>query len=259
MDIRLGTQGWSYKDWIGAFYPPGTKSNDYLSWYASQFDSVELDTTFYGAPRPSLVDGWNRATPSNFLFTAKLPRSITHDRHLVDAREEVDEFLAAMSPLTDKLGALLIQLPPDFRVEERPALERFLSLLPSDVRFAIEFRHRGWLTEETYELLRRHNVAWTVIDLVYMPRHVEVTTDFVYVRWLGNRRQIQRLDEVQIDRTARLDEWATKLDEIAKKVQRIYGFANNHYSGHSPSDIRFLRAKMGLPNPEALNRQGALL
>lgn len=256
--IWLGTQGWGYKDWVGAFYPPETKARDYLSVYAQSFNAVELDTTFYAAPRLSQVEAWRDATPDDFQFTAKTPRAVTHDRHLVNAQEEMSEFLDAIRGLGDKLGAVLLQLPPDFTWDEREALWSFLAGLPSDIRFAAEFRHRSWLQDETLERLREANVAWTAADLHYMPRILEVTSDIVYVRWLGNRKQIERLHAVQIDRTADLDRWAEQLDEVARRVQRIYGFANNHYSGHAPADIRYLRTALGLPEPDG-PQQRALL
>jgi len=261
MHIYLGTQGWSYKDWVGSFYPQGTQPRDYLHYYASVFPAVELDSTFYGTPRPEMVHAWDAATPDTFQFTAKVPRAITHDRRLVGAEDEMREFLATIQRLGSKLGAILIQLPPDFTADERPALEDFLASLPADYRFAAEFRHRSWLNEESFDLLRRHKVAWTIIDLWYMPRHVEITADFTYIRWLGRRRDIERMDAVQIDRRPQLDAWADKLDEIAKRVQRVYGFANNHYSGHSPADVRYLRERLGLPAPlpKSEHEQGTLL
>jgi uncharacterized protein YecE (DUF72 family) len=250
MRIRLGTQGWGYKDWVGPFYPPDTRPRDYLSVYARAFDAVELDTTFYATPRPAQVDAWRAATPDDFEFTAKTPRAITHDRHLVGAQDEMTEFLQAISRLREKLGAVLLQMPPDFVWDEREALWAFVRTLPSDVSFAVELRHRSWVRDETFERLREAGVAWTAADLHYMPRMVELTADFLYVRWLGERRRIERLHAVQIDRSAELDAWADKLNEVASRVQRIYGFANNHYSGHAPADIRYLRAALGLPNPE---------
>ena len=114
-DIRLGTQGWSYADWVGVFYPPQTKPSDYLRFYSQVFDTVELDTTFYSTPRPALVRSWAETTPDGFLFTAKLPQAITHEKHLKDCERELDAFVSAMRLLGPKLGALHIQLPPDFR------------------------------------------------------------------------------------------------------------------------------------------------
>ncbi len=261
MTIYLGTQGWGYKDWVGPFYPTGTRSQDFLRVYAQSFGAVELDTTFYGTPRPQVVDGWKRSTPDNFLFTAKVPRLITHDRRLVQAERDFVDFLTVMEMLGPKLGPILLQFPPDFTVAERPALETFLALLPEEFRFAAEFRHRSWLNGDTYDLLRRHNVAWTMIDLQYMPRHVEITADFVYVRWLGDHKRITRMDSTQIDRRTDLDAWAEMLDDVSRHVQRIYGFANNHYSGHSPADIRYLSSHLGLGDPGVPSslRQGNLL
>jgi uncharacterized protein YecE (DUF72 family) len=259
----LGTQGWSYKDWIGSFYPSGTRNEDFLSTYATIFDAVELDTTFYGTPTASRIDKWSSATPDEFRFTAKLPRAITHDRRLVDADEELEGFVDVMVRLGDKLGPLLIQLPPDFTTDERPPLERFLSLLPEGVGFAAEFRHRSWLNDETYELLRAHGVAWTMIDWRYLPIVPELTTDFSYVRWLGRREDIERVHATQIDRRERLDSWAETLDSVARRVERVYGFVNNHYSGHSPADVRYLRRSLGLPETVPIegerHEQGTLL
>src|SRR5579872_3325512 len=199
--IFLGTQGWSYKDWVGPFYPPNIRPQTYLRHYCRQFDAVELDSTFYGPPEAETVRSWASSSPPNFVFTAKMPRAITHDRHLVDAQADLAEFLASISLLDDKLGAILIQLPPDFKIDERPALEEFLKLLPDDMGFALEIRHRSWLIEDTYELLRRHRVAWTMIDLPYMPITPEITSDFAYVRLLGDHKRIARLNATQIDRT----------------------------------------------------------
>jgi|SRR5947209_11345286 len=259
--IYLGTQGWSYKDWVGPFYPEATKAADFLSVYAQHFDAVELDTTFYGVPTATRVDVWKRSTPDNFQFTAKLPRSITHDRRLLDARDELTEFVRVMSALDPKLGAVLIQMPPDFTIDEREALEDFLGLLPSSPRFALELRHRSWLEESTFELLERHAVAWTMIDLSYMPRHIALTTDFAYVRWLGNRRQIERVHAVQIDREREIEAWARELETVTSRVERLYGFFNNHYSGHSPANVRTLRGLLGVPdqNREPEMEQGTLL
>lgn len=260
MGIFLGTQGWSYKDWVGSFYPPGTQPGDYLRLYSAVFGAVELDTTFYGTPSANKVDAWAAATPDHFQFTAKVPRAITHDRHLVDARTEMTEFIDAITRLGPKLGAILIQLPPDFKIEERPALEEFLAQLPSDIRFAAEFRHRSWLQESTYELLERHAVAWTMIDLHYMPTTIRVTAPFAYVRWLGDHRKVMRMNETQIDRRAELEHWSDELERVAQKVERAYGFVNNHYSGHSPADVRTLRRLLGLPDvPPPPTQQGVLL
>lgn len=248
-EIRIGAMGWSYQDWVGPFFPPGTRPADYLKEYARAFDCVELDTTFYAVPRPAVVRAWAANTPPDFRFAAKLPKEITHERSLRDSALLLHRFLDAMSPLGEKLGPLLIQLPPDFRAtdEGRVALKEFLGLLPAEYRFAAEFRHRSWLTEDTLDLLRRHGVAWTIVELYYMPRRFDVTSDFTYVRLLGDRRKIQRVDRVQIDRTPELQAWADVFGRLSREVARTWVFVNNHYAGHSPTNVRQLRMMLGLP------------
>jgi uncharacterized protein YecE (DUF72 family) len=261
MTIYLGTQGWSYKDWVGPFYPAGATSREYLRLYSRQFNAVELDSTFYGTPAPSRVHAWRESTPPGFRFTAKVPRQITHDFRLLDVEAEFETFVDVIGGLDEKLGAILIQLPPDMTIDERPAVEAFLGRLPPGFDFAVEFRHRSWLREDIFDFLRDRAVAWTTaVALPYMPEHVELTAPFAYVRWMGDHRRITRLDETQIDNQADLDRWATRLDEIAQHVQRIYGFANNHYSGHSPNDIRHLQSRLGIqPLPPNVPEQGVLL
>jgi uncharacterized protein YecE (DUF72 family) len=246
-EIRLGTQGWSYADWVGVFYPPQSKPTDYLRFYSQVFDCVELDTTFYSTPRPALVRSWAENTPDNFLFTAKLPQAITHQKHLANSEGDLDAFVSAMRLLGTKLGAILIQCPPDLHYEELPALQAFLPLLPRDISFAIEFRHRSWLRDDVLELLRQYNVAWCIIDLFYMPRLPHLTADFAYMRWLGDRRQISTFDRIQIDRSEQMAKWAQTLQEVAPKLRRILGFYNNHYAGHSPASVNQMKGLLGLP------------
>lgn len=246
-ELRLGTQGWAYKDWLGAFYPPRTPASKQLEFYSRVFDTVELDTTFYGSPRPAAVKSWFDATPPEFIFAAKMPKIITHDRRLVDAEADLVDFLTAVQMLDSKLGPILVQLPPSFTTAEWSSLSSFLDILPEEFRYAVEFRHPSWIKGEAVQLLSEHEIAWAVIDLHDMPRTVQVTTDFTYVRWLGRRADVKRLDRIQLDRSADLDRWAAELDRISHDVQRIYGFMNNHYAGHSPTSLNDLRARMGLP------------
>jgi uncharacterized protein YecE (DUF72 family) len=260
--IYIGTQGWSYKDWIGPFYPPNARSTYFLSFYAQEFDAVELDTTFYGTPDASRVERWFRSTPDDFQFTAKMPRTITHELRLVRAEAETSEFIEVMAGLGTKLGAVVIQLPPDFTAEERPALEAYLAALPAGPRYAAEFRHRSWLDESTYDLLAGHGVAWTMIDLPYMPITPVVTADFSYARLLGDHRKIKRINETQLDRTGELHRWGDRLADVAHRTERVYGFVNNHYSGHSPADVRRLRTHLGIEGTVRETpsvRQGSLL
>src|SRR5262249_27493146 len=164
-EVRLGTQGWSYDDWNGTFYPPGAKQEDRLPFYALVFDTVELDSTFYGPPKPTIARSWARHTPAGFRFAAKLPREITHDALLRDSAPALTAFARAMEPLGDKLGPLLVQMPAEFTRsgDAVRALEAFLAARPAPIRLAVEFRHATWHVPATWESLRRHGVAvaWT--------------------------------------------------------------------------------------------------
>jgi uncharacterized protein YecE (DUF72 family) len=248
-EILLGTQGWSYPDWVGPFYPPATRQADFLTVYSQVFRTVELDTTFYGVPRPATVEGWRRRTPDDFEFTAKLPQRITHQKRLVDVQPELNEFLDVMKLLGEKLGPLLVQLPPDFRngPDEFRQVDQFIQLLPPGQLFAIEFRHRSWAKEELLGLLSERRICWCINDLPYLPKRVEVTGDFSYLRWMGDHRRIERFAGTQIDRTGEYDAWAETLRELSAQVTRIYGYFNNHYAGHSPASVREMQRRLDQP------------
>lgn len=257
MEVRIGAMGWSYAGWVGSFLPPGTKSPAYLAEYARRFDTIELDTTFYAIPRAATVRGWHNATPPEFRFTAKLPRAITHDRGLRESDGLLAEFLTALEPLGEKLGPVLTQLPPSFQAtpDNVAAVTDFLRLLPGDIPFAVEFRHRSWQSNAARALLRERGVAWTITELPYLPRLVETTSDITYVRLQGDR-SIQTVDRVLTDRTRDLQVWAAVLQGLASRLRQAWVFINNQYSGHAPENIRQLRMLLGLP-PEAGSREPA--
>ena len=144
--LHLGTQGWNYASWMGAFYPSGTRATDFLRTYARAFRTVEVDSTFYAVPPASTVRGWAARTPEDFVFALKLPQEITHERRFVDAQHVLDLFVDRAHELGPRLGPVLIQCGPDFSPVERDALAAFLPSLPPDVRFAIEFRQRSWIS-----------------------------------------------------------------------------------------------------------------
>lgn len=261
-DVRLGCQGWTEDDWSGTFYPEGIKGGDRLTSYASALDFVEIDSSFYAIPPPDRVLNWYSSTPDGFGFAAKLPQSITHDpdpktrmprRPLEGERwqQDLDRFAETMGLLQDKLLSLVVQLPPQWhwRPERIEVLEDFLDALPGELPWAIEFRHKGWLNDEVMETLGRHNVALVNQDLYYMPRQVEVTTpDLSYIRLQGRRKEIERMDEVQIDRDEALDFWAGAVQDLAAQgVRRVIVAANNHYQGFSPGTVAGLQRRLGLP------------
>jgi uncharacterized protein YecE (DUF72 family) len=236
--LLLGTQGFAFDDWVGPFYPPGTEKSDFLARYAEHFLTVEIDSTFYGTPRPAVVRGWHRRTPPAFRFAAKFPRSITHDKQLAEAEGEAAEFVGVMQELGEKLALLTLQFAFDFSPAHFDRLDRFLERLPDGPRYAVEVRNRGWLTPAFGRALRARGVALVLQDLYYMPRMDWLTAPFTVIRWLGRRADIERFDRLQIDRTRELVTWASRVRRFLDAGADVYGYFNNHYAGHSPASVR---------------------
>src|SRR5260370_702171 len=246
-DIRIGTSAFTAAGWDGSFYPRGMKPADFLSFYATKFDTVELDNTFYRTPALSTVQGWYAKTPPGFLFAAKVPQVITHEKVLVGCDGELKNFLTAMDALGEKLGPLLFQFgkfkSSSFKsqTEFLARLKPFLKKLPKDYRFAVEIRNDNWLDLRFMDLLREHGVALALIDQSWMPRPWElkdnldlITADFTYVRWLGDRKGIEEKtniwDKVIVDRQGDLSEWVGLLKKVHERRIMILAFANNHYA-----------------------------
>ena len=250
MRIRLGTQGWNYSAWVGPLYPPRTRAADYLSTYARAFDTVEVDSTFYAVPPVKSVRGWADRTPDDFTFALKLPQEITHERRFVDVGDVATRFFDVARELGPKLGPILIQCGPEFAPAERETLEEFLLTLPADIAFAIEFRQKGWINEQTLAMLAARNVALALVDARWIPRKQMLqlasrpTAKHAYVRWMGQDRSITDYSHVQMDRAAELSGWLEVLPALAVQVP-VYGYVNNHFSGHSPANVRLLQKQLG--------------
>lgn len=244
-DVVIGTSGWSYKEWEGVFYPEGEKSK--LSFYAKYFKTVEIDSSFYAYPKQGMVYGLGRYTPDDFVFTAKLPKLITHDKKLdldKGVRADTLRFLSVMKPLMDKrkLGPILIQLPPSFTYDkDAKRLRGYLGGLPGDVAFAVEFRHKSWMRGETWDMLKKNDVAYTIVDEPLLPPDVQITADFSFIRWHG------RAERPWYDyhyKEAELDPWVPKVKEVAGKVKKTYGYFNNHFHGFAVENALQMLTKL---------------
>jgi uncharacterized protein YecE (DUF72 family) len=232
VEILLGTSGWSYAEWVGPFYQ--SEDENKLTFYSKIFRTAEVDSTFYSYPSRGLVYGWARYTQPNFILSAKLPSLITHEKKLDISRgvdKDLDRFLQLMTPLHTraKLGPILIQLPPRFG-KDYTRLEAFLKILPTDFRFAVEFRDLSWLREETWILLKRYNVAYTIVDEPLLPPDTVITADFTYVRWHGRGK---RPWYNYFYTKGELKAWLTRLKEISTHVDEIFGYFNNHFHGYA--------------------------
>lgn len=254
--ILLGTSGWSYNEWVGPFYTKMDKRK--LHAYTKVFNTVEIDSTFYRYPSKGTVMGWTRYSPDGFIYSAKMPGLITHDKKLnieQGIEGDLERFLNLMEPLIlgGKLGCILIQLPPKYRFN--PAgLEDFFKILPTNVKFAVEFRDKTWIREETWTLLRKYSVAYTIVDEPLLPPETHLTSDIAYFRWHGHG---DRPWYDYLYTSQELEPWIPKLKEASEKVEKIYGYFNNHYHGYAVENCLQVVEMIGSLNPnqvEAKNR-----
>lgn len=244
MTILSGTCGWSYQEWIGAFYPNNRVAK--LPFYARVFNSVEVDSSFYRAPSRSMVAGWIKSTGPDFKFSLKVPKTITHDRLLVGAEKEFLDFIDLVQPLAkaNKLGCLLVQLPPDFTFRQKGDLQSFFELLPTGIHFAVEFRHESWDREETWDLLKEYNVANTVTDspIAFLARPIVTASTHSYVRWHGRGKPVW-YDYAYSEEE--LHPWLAKLTGLEEKVSVVYAYFNNHYHANAPGNLLQLTEMRG--------------
>ena len=235
----IGAMGWSYKQWHGKLYPQELKLSEYLQEYSKHFNSVELNNTFYRIPSIKTVENWRKQTPLGFTFAAKFPRSISHSRTIGMDDEKLGVFLRNIGYLQEKLGPLLLQLPPNLQ-EKREELEAFLSKLPDQHRYAVEFRHKTWFIPEVYEVLSRYEVALVIVDPPWLPVTDEITSDFTYIRWQGDRKKVTgERGVVEVDQNDNTKEWGRKIGKLLESID-VYGYFSKHYSGYPPQDIEDL-------------------
>jgi len=247
--IFLGTSGWSYKDWIGPFYTKKDKSM--LRAYSKIFRTVEIDSTFYRYPSKGTVMGWAKYSPEGFVYSAKLPKLITHEKKLglkEDVEKDLEKFVELIEPLSlsGKLGCILIQLPPKFEYKPKE-LEDFFKMLPTHMRFAVEFRDQSWMRQETWALLRKYQVAYTIVDEPLLPPEIHITTNTAYFRWHGHGTRPwynYRYDKEE------LQPWIPKIRKTAENIQEIYGYFNNHYHGYAVENCLQVLEMLRLLTPE---------
>src|SRR4051812_15811858 len=249
LNWRLGTMGFSYSDWAGVFYPKDIKNGDWLSFYAKHFNAVELDTTFYAVPPVERVQRWRDETPEHFRFTVKTPHGISHEQRIDRAGPSMRTLLDVVRHFESKLAVVLLQFPPSFSAREMGRLRKFLETLPRDVRYAAEFRHPSWFaTHETGELLAEHRVAWAACEYGGdSHRSVVSTTDFLYIRWIGEHQRFNELDHEQIDVADRLKWWKDQIGQCMRTVKSVHGFFNNDFAGYAIGTCNRFKEMVGLP------------
>lgn len=247
-EIRIGCSGWSYKAWNGPFYPTGIQPGDYLDFYSSVFDTVEIDSTFYSIPPQNSVRHWDKSTPPGFLFCPKLPMDITHERRLRNVAAPMDHFLQSIAPIREKTGLILAQFPPSMTFEDSfMDFHNFIEDLPDNWSFAVEFRDNSWFIDKVFKLLEDHNVtlAWSEIPMAENPGRT--TSDHVYMRLVGDRAiDESSFGSIQRNMGPVLEMWAGKVKSLGDDIKKVYVYSNNHFQGFGPGTVNQFRKALGL-------------
>jgi uncharacterized protein YecE (DUF72 family) len=232
---RIGCSGWEYKHWRGDFYPVDLPKTRWFEHYAATFDTVEINNTFYRLPEESTFASWAARAPLRFLYAVKASRYLTHMKKLTDPEEPIERLFGRMRPLGKRLGPVLYQLPPNFKLD-LARLEHFLQALPKGVRHAIEFREPTWYADGVKRMLERYGVALCLHDMRGSATERERIGPFVYVRFHGASGHYSGgySDE-------RLAGWADWLHARRAEGLDVYAYFNNDVGGHAPRNAVTLR------------------
>jgi len=225
--IHIGTSGWSYAHWKGVFYPQGAAPDRFLAYYAQKFRTVELNNTFYQLPSEDAVKLWRETTGQDFIFAVKASRYLTHMKKLKDPEEGFEKFIRSVEPLGAKLGPILFQLPPRWRVNVERFAD-FIGILPPTFRYAFEFREASWFNPEVYGLMRDNNIAFCIYELAGHASPREVTADVVYARLHGPAGAYQGSYPTQT-----LAGWAGAFSSWSRQGKEIYCYFDNDQAGYA--------------------------
>jgi uncharacterized protein YecE (DUF72 family) len=237
--IHIGTSGWHYDHWEGAFYPEGMAKKEYLEFYAQKFHTAEINNTFYQVPQKTTLKSWRNAVPKHFIFSVKASRYITHMKKLKDPKQPVSKFLTQIEALGEQLGPILFQLPPRWSVNLK-RLDSFLRALPSGFRYAFEFRDSSWCQERVYDLLSEKRAAFCIYDFDRRQSPKKVTTEFVYIRLHGPEGPYKG----QYD-TSFLSGWAGAISTWVRKKKEVFCYFDNDQSGYAAQDALNLTGMIG--------------
>jgi uncharacterized protein YecE (DUF72 family) len=246
--LYFGCAGWSYKEWIGALYDPGKSM---LKQYSSVFDTVELNSSFYEAPDKGTILGLTRHTSRGFMFSAKINQRFTHELRLKideETQDHLEEFVELFDPLLtqDRLGCLLVQLPPSLKRDDQ-LLQDFLAALPHRYDYVVEFRHPSWIHDATWRTLSKYQVAYCIVDEPLLPPEIHVTSSIGYIRWHGhgerpwyNYRYTQQ----------QLRDWIPKIREVQENTTKTFGIFNNHFHGYAPENCIQTMKMLNITQPK---------
>jgi uncharacterized protein YecE (DUF72 family) len=242
MKYYVGCSGWHYEHWRGLYYPKQLPRPKWLSFYAQQFDTVELNNSFYRLPSEKAFTTWRSSTPENFFFAVKVSRFITHIKRLRNLGSTVENFLSRAALLKEKLGPLLYQLPPSMKRNDE-LLQSFLSTLPSKYQHVIEFRHESWIDERVFDILRTHNVGLCVFDMPGFSCPLVATSDFAYIRFHGSEGLYSSSYSDK-----ELIHWADRIAQLGQSIEASYIYFNNDAEAFAVKNAITLRNLVRLPH-----------
>ncbi|MEZ2389561.1 DUF72 domain-containing protein [bacterium RCC_150] len=241
MGTYVGTSGWSYDHWEHVLYPAGTPPRNRLEYYLREFDTVELNASFYRWPRDTSFASWRRRLPEGFVFSVKAPRGLTHGKRLFAPEVWVERIKAGWHELRDRRGILLVQLPPGMERDDA-RLAYFLGLIPPWMRVAVEFRHDSWHHDEVYRLLEHYQAAYCVMSGAQLPCILRATASFVYVRMHGP-------DHMHLYGGSYSDQdlrwWSDRIREWEAAGKDVFVYFNNDGGGNAVRNARTLRSFLG--------------
>jgi uncharacterized protein YecE (DUF72 family) len=234
----IGTSGWHYDHWREQFYPKGLAKSKWLEFYSGHFSTVELNNSFYHLPSEKAFTNWKDSSPSEFVFSVKVSRFITHIKRLRDAAEPITNFMSRARLLDAKLGPLLYQLPQNMKCDTQ-TLEDFVKILPGDVLHVFEFRHNSWFDDRVFNLLRRYNVGFCIYDMPGFRTPVVTTSNFSYIRFHGSRWLYSSCYSEE-----ELESWAQKFKELG--ASKVYAYFNNDVEGFATRNALKLKNLLGV-------------
>jgi uncharacterized protein YecE (DUF72 family) len=232
--IYIGTSGWHYKHWTGTFYPENVKGAAQFPEFLKTFSTVEINNSFYMLPTAKTFDKWREATPKNFVFAVKASRFFTHMKKLIVDKNSIRRFFTRVDHLHEKLGPILFQLPPRWKINAE-RLKLFLAALPRGYRYTFEFREHTWYTQEVYDILKEYNAAFCIYELEYHLSPLEVTADFVYVRLHGPAKKYQGSYSDKM-----LKEWAKRCLDWSKAKRDVFIYFDNDQEGYAAFNAKKL-------------------
>lgn len=235
--IYIGTSGFSYSHWKGIFYPDDLPSSERFKFYTRHFNTTEINSSFYRLPQKKTILNWYNSSPQDFVFSLKVPRTITHIKRFSDVEGEWIEFENSLKLLKEKLGVVLLQLPPSFK-NEHENLQKLLSFLDGkeNFKFAIEFRHKSWFCEDIYSKLKKRNLALVIADSSRYPKEKVITADFTYIRMHGPKEMFSSSYSEE-----NLKELASDIREYSKSCKEIYVYFNNDFYAYAVENAKMLK------------------